>query len=31
MQQLRPEQVVADFEALLGELAYSRRSHVDAA
>jgi glycosyltransferase involved in cell wall biosynthesis len=31
MQQLRPEQVVADFEALLGELAYSRRTHVDAA
>jgi glycosyltransferase involved in cell wall biosynthesis len=31
MQQLRPERVVADFDALLGELACARRTHVDAA
>lgn len=31
MQQLRPERVVADFDALLTELANTRRTHVDAA
>ncbi|WP_254458912.1 glycosyltransferase family 4 protein [Xanthomonas sacchari] len=31
MQQLRPERVVADFDALLTELAETRRTHVDAA
>ncbi|UYC11206.1 glycosyltransferase family 1 protein [Xanthomonas sp. CFBP 8445] len=31
MQQLRPERVVADFDALLNQLAQTRRTHVDAA
>ncbi|MCI2244635.1 glycosyltransferase family 1 protein [Xanthomonas sp. PPL568] len=31
MQQLRPERVVADFDALLDQLAQTRRTHVDAA
>lgn len=31
MQQLRPERVVADFDALLNQLADTRRTHVDAA
>ncbi|MBB5886665.1 glycosyltransferase family 1 protein [Xanthomonas sp. LMG 8992] len=31
MQQLRPERVVADFDALLTQLAQTRRTHVDAA
>ncbi|MBB5941320.1 glycosyltransferase family 1 protein [Xanthomonas sp. 3307] len=31
IQQLRPERVVADFDALLNQLAQTRRTHVDAA